>query len=280
MSCIEMRYLGWSNILIREPQGDLVFDPFFRKMYGAEWARKEDYGKVRVICVSHGHHEHYMDTPAVARVTGALVVSSPDVCEHLRRKHRLPESQLRPVLPFDTVEVHGYRITAFDWHHRPISYLRFFQGSLAAAFAFVGNNILRCPWRARYYGFAVQTQSGASMVNLTEGMNPLFSDGELDVLRQRFRPDVLIGGHQLVYEQDVARAVRLTGVSSCVLYHPHEKLFGQMGIASAPQEQVVAAVKAQAPDVDIRLPRPMEWITVQTEGPCQDTAAASPEANA
>ena len=69
MLSIKMRYLGWSNILIREPQGDLVFDPFFRKMYGAQWASKDDYEKVRVICVSHGHHEHYMDTPVVAQMT-------------------------------------------------------------------------------------------------------------------------------------------------------------------------------------------------------------------
>jgi hypothetical protein len=93
-------------------------------------------------------------------------------------------------------------------------------------------------------------------------MNPLFSEGEQVVLRQRFQPDVLVGGHQLVYEEDVARAVRLTGVAKCVLYHPHEKLFGQMGIASTPEEKVIAAVKAQAPDVDIHLPRPMEWLTV------------------
>ena len=78
MLSIKMRYFGWSNILIRESQGDFVFDPFFRKMYGAQWASKDDYEKVRVICVSHGHHEHYMDTPVVAQMTGALVISSPN----------------------------------------------------------------------------------------------------------------------------------------------------------------------------------------------------------
>ncbi|MDD4731228.1 MAG: MBL fold metallo-hydrolase [Desulfovibrio sp.] len=258
MSKTKMRYLGWSNILIPGERGDLVFDPFFRKMYGAKWASLDDYDKVRVICISHGHHEHFMDSPVVAKKTGAKIVSSAEVCDYLRKHHDIPNDQLVPVLPFEDVELDGFRITPFDWHHRPISYLNFFKGSVGAAFNFVSNNLLRAPWRARYYGFAVTTPQGESLLNLTEGMNPLFSDGEIDVLRQRFVPEILIGGHQLVYERDVARCVQKSGVGKCVLYHPHEKLFGQMKISSTPVGKVEEVVRGVAPDVEIKFPAPME----------------------
>ncbi|WP_207264470.1 MBL fold metallo-hydrolase [Desulfovibrio sp. Huiquan2017] len=258
MSKTKMRYLGWSNILIQGEGGDLVFDPFFRKMYGANWADLNDYDKVRVICISHGHHEHYLDSPIIAKKTGAKIVSSAEVCDHLRKHHGIPNEQLVPVLPFEEVELSGFRIVPFDWHHRPINYMNFFKGSVTAAFNFVSNNLLRSPWRARYYGFVVKTPQGESLLNLTEGMNPLFSDGEIDVLKQRFAPDVLIGGHQLVYEGDVARCVQKSGVGRCVLYHPHEKLFGQMKIPSTPVGKVEEVVRAAAPDVEIKFPAPME----------------------
>ena len=262
MSLSTMRYLGWSNIVIKGKEGDLVFDPFYRKMYGADWAKPEDYDNVQVICVSHGHHEHYLDAPIIAKRTGATIVSSPEVCDHLQSKHGIPGVQLRPVLPYEEVKVSGFTIVPFDWHHRPINYLNFFKGSPTAAFNFISNNILRSPWKARYYGFIVKTQSGQCLLNLTEGMNPLFSDGELDVLKQRFSPDVLIGGHQLVYEDDVARCVKNTGVKKCVLYHPHEKLFGQMNIASTHRDMVRDVVQKAAPEVEILMPKPMETLEV------------------
>lgn len=257
-----MRFLGWSNILINGENSDLVFDPFYRKMYGADWARAEDYDNTSVICVSHGHHEHYLDTPALAKKNGAIVVSSPEVCEHLHKNYNINQNQLKPVMPYEEVEVNGFKITAFDWHHRPINYLKFFQGSLKAASTFMFYNIMRSPWKARYYGFVVTPENGPTILNMTEGMNPLFSDGELDALKQHFNPDILVGGHQLTYENEVARCVANTGVQKCVLYHPHEKLFNQMKIRSSPVTEVVKAVNRIAPKVEIVLPKPMESFAV------------------
>jgi L-ascorbate metabolism protein UlaG (beta-lactamase superfamily) len=53
-----IRYLGWSAFEIETPSGSLIFDPAFTNLYGANWAKKKDYSKAKVICVTHGHSDH------------------------------------------------------------------------------------------------------------------------------------------------------------------------------------------------------------------------------
>ena len=37
----KIKYFGWSSFMIESPGGNLLFDPFFRKMYGAKYSDLE-----------------------------------------------------------------------------------------------------------------------------------------------------------------------------------------------------------------------------------------------
>lgn len=258
----DIRYLGWSNIIIESASGSLVFDPFFREMYGAKWAKIEDYKDVKVICITHGHHEHYLDTPDIVKYTNAKVVGSNEVCEHLKSKYKVPEENLIPIQPMEEITVEGFKITAFTWYHRKISYLKFFQGNLITGLTFGLTNLLKVPTDAPFQGFFVETPEGLRLLNFAEGMNSLMPTEEMKELGDKFKPSVLVGGMQLSYEEDVGRAAQYTSPETFILYHPHTKLFDSMKIKSSPVEAFVSSVEEKAPQVKILLPEPMSSVTV------------------
>ena len=92
-------YHGWSSLAVESPEGKLVFDPFWRSYCGAHWFGPEAFDGASVICVTHGHEEHFLDTPDVVRRTGATVVAGPAVCNFLRKRSRIPDRQLVPPGP-------------------------------------------------------------------------------------------------------------------------------------------------------------------------------------
>jgi L-ascorbate metabolism protein UlaG (beta-lactamase superfamily) len=252
-----LKYYGWSTVLIESAKGgDLVFDPFYSPHYGTYWADLHDLENVKVICLSHGHFEHYSDTHKVASRTKAPIVAPARVCQHLASHFRVPQEQLRPIGLGETLTLSGYEISAFRWYHRKINYLKFFGGSLRAGAHVVYNNLANTPVDTPFFGFIVRTPEQLTLMNLNEGMNDKMPADEVAALADRYAPDVLIGGCQLNYESAVARCVKTSRVSRCVLYHPHEKLFELMRIGSTPQEVFCHKIREIAPGVEILAPEP------------------------
>src|SRR6201992_1764173 len=103
----KLRYFGWSALSLETPDGALFFDPFFRPYCGAEWFHLGDFSHARYICVTHGHEEHFLDVPVIAKETGAIVVGSPSVCSFLKRRSGLPDRQLCVIDPtqFGTLDL-------------------------------------------------------------------------------------------------------------------------------------------------------------------------------
>lgn len=258
-----IKYLGWSNIIIcNEKSGYLAFDPFYRPFAGANWATLDDFNKIKIICISHGHSEHYLDVPKVINKTGALVISSKDVCNHLSFWHKIPKEKLKIIEPFEEIEINGYKITAFPWRHRKINYMRFFMGNLFTGIYFTFNSLFRAPFYAPYYGFFIETPEGNRIMNYTEGLNVLMPDEDPLNFGEKFKPDILIGGMQLEYEKDVARAVAAINPKHFIMYHPHEKMFESMKIKSTPEEIVLSHVRKAAPDVKIILPKVKDYMSL------------------
>src|SRR4051812_17463852 len=96
-----IRYYGWSAFSLETSEGRLLFDPFYRKYCGAQWFSLDDFAKADLICVTHGHEEHFVDVPAIARKTGALVVGSKAVGRFLRRRTGLPAKQVVEIAPLE-----------------------------------------------------------------------------------------------------------------------------------------------------------------------------------
>lgn len=250
-----IRYFGWSSISVEAPNGKIAFDPFFREYCGARWSSLEDHEGTDVVCVTHGHEEHFLDIPEVVRTTGATVVSSESVCRFLRKRRAIPEQQLRAVQPLQSVEVHGFRITTFGWKHRDIN----LAGALAKAvlggnttqLKWFWSSATKAPFYAPYTGFHVELPDGTCILNYNEGFNSKMTDQEIQDLAKRFRVDVLLAGMQLDFTSDLERGIAALAPKSIVLYPPHEKFHEMMGVRSHPWSEFEEVARRAAPSASV-----------------------------
>jgi L-ascorbate metabolism protein UlaG (beta-lactamase superfamily) len=252
---IRIRYFGWSSLSIEAPNGMLLFDPFHRAYCGAQWSAIEDYDGAHVVCVTHGHEEHFLDTPGVVRRTGATVVSSESVCRFLRRRSGIPEAQLRAAKHYEPVEAHGFRITTFPWKHRDINlagaFSRAILGGNTTQLKWFWTSATQAPFYAPFTGFHVQLPDGTAILNYNEGFNTKMTDEEIAEIASRLRTDILLAGMQLHFTADLARGIAALKPRSVVLYPPHEKFHEMMGVASAPWSEFASAAQAAAPAAEV-----------------------------
>lgn len=260
-----IRYYGWSALSIETAQGTLVFDPFYRKYCGAKWAALDDYARAEIICVTHGHEEHFADVPSVARKTGALVVGPAAVGRFLRGRNRIPAKQVVDIAPFETREFPGFKITSFNWKHRDINLWKalskavFFGRTAQLAWAVRGATL--APFYAPYTGYHVELPGGTTILNYNEGFNSKMTDAEIEDLGKRFRTDVLLGGYQLDFAPDLARGVAALKPKVAVLYPPHEKFHAMMGAVTRPVAEFVAAAQQASPGTKIVVVEPGAAVT-------------------
>jgi len=252
----KIEYFGWSLFRVQSETGTLMFDPFFRPMHGAQWARLEDFKESDVICVTHGHYEHYLDTPPVVNATGSMVVSSREVCNHLASKYKVPKQKLLPIEPFQTIDVCGFKITAFEWEHRDISFWNFFKGDIITASQFVWYSLFRSPFSAPKLGYYVEGPGGLRLMNYSEGFNNLMATKHILELAERFKPNILLAGMQLNFEEPLAEGVAALAPDTVVLFHPHEKLFEKFKITSSPPDIFLKNVKLKLPEAEVIIAKP------------------------
>ena len=259
---VNVRYYGWSNLSIETDAGLLFFDPFYRRYCGAQWYEASDFTAARYVCVTHGHEEHFLDVPEVARTSGATVIGSPSLCRFLKRRHHLDDARLEPIDPatFETVDLPGFSITALPWEHRDINLWKalskaVFKGN-ATQLKWAWSSATSAPFYSPYTGFHVALPSGVTLLNYNEGFNSKMTDAQLDELRRRFRVDILLAGMQLDFVDDVARGVEALAPRVLILYPPHEKFHEMMGVTSRPWTDFRDAVKRRSPDVDVRIAAP------------------------
>lgn len=253
-------YYGWSALGVESAEGKLLFDPFCRPYCGAHWFDAAAFEGTTVVCVTHGHEEHFLDTPEVAASTGATVVSNPIVCSFLRRRNRIPASQLAPVRMLETVDVRGYRIGVFPWKHRDINLWKaltkaVFQGN-TTQLSWAWSSATNAPFYSPYTGFHVQLRDGTRILNYNEGFNTKMTDAEIAEIARLFPTDVLLAGMQLDFVQDVARGVKALSPRLVVLYPPHEKFHEMMGAVSRPWEEFRRAVEAAVPSAVVVTAKP------------------------
>lgn len=250
-----LKYFGWSGISIATEQSKLVFDPFFRPYCGAEWYHLDDFADAGYICVTHGHEEHFLDVPVVAKRTGAKVVAAPSVCSFLRRRHHLPPEQLIAVDPRvgGEVSIPGFRISTFLWQHRDINLVKamskaVFQGN-TTQLSWAWSSAINAPFYSPYTGFFLELDDGVTIMNYNEGFNTKMTDREVEDLGRKFRTDILLAGMQLHFIEDVVRGVGALKPKIVILHPPHEKFHEMMGATSAPWTEFERAVNDRYPDV-------------------------------
>ena len=255
-----IRYYGWSSLSLETGQGTLFFDPFYRQYCGAKWFSLDDFASAKVICVTHGHEEHFVDVPSVARKTGALVIGPPAVARFLRRRNKLPADKVLDIAPLETRDLPGFRITSFRWKHRDINLVKavtkaVFRGQ-TAQLAWALRGATMAPFYAPYTGYHVELPDGTTVMNYNEGFNSKMTDAEIEDLGRRFRTDVLLGGYQLDFVPDLARGVAALKPKVIVLYHPHLHFHAMMGATTRPVSEFVEAARRAAPAAKIVVAEP------------------------
>jgi L-ascorbate metabolism protein UlaG (beta-lactamase superfamily) len=89
---IRVRWLGHSCLLFEVGKKHLLIDPFLTGNPSA--AAKADEVPADLILISHGHGDHVGDAVAIARRTGAKVVSNYEISLWLQETQGLPADQV------------------------------------------------------------------------------------------------------------------------------------------------------------------------------------------
>lgn len=87
-----LRWLGHSCLLLEVDGKNVLIDPFLTDNPKA--AAKADEVPADLILISHGHGDHVGDAVAIAKRTGAKVVSNYEISLWLQETHGLPADQV------------------------------------------------------------------------------------------------------------------------------------------------------------------------------------------
>lgn len=78
---MRLTYLGHSAVLVESSGHRLLIDPFLTG--NAKASISADELTADFILLTHAHHDHLGDTEAIARRSGATVVATVEICNHL-----------------------------------------------------------------------------------------------------------------------------------------------------------------------------------------------------
>ncbi len=259
-----LRYYGWSGLSVQSDHGTLAFDPFFREYCGAKWFDLADFEDVDTICVTHGHEEHFLDVPVIAKKTGATVIGPAAVSRFLARRRGLPDNQLKTVNAGQCIEIPGFKISAFNWKHRDINLVKalskaVFHGN-ATQLSWAWSSATSAPFYAPYTGYHLALPDGLTVLNYNEGFNSKMTDAEIQALGKQFHTDVLLAGMQLDFVQDLARGARALDPGLIVLYPPHDKFHAMMGVSSRPWQEFLDAARKAVPNAEVVIAEPGDYI--------------------
>jgi L-ascorbate metabolism protein UlaG (beta-lactamase superfamily) len=178
---LTLTWYGHATLGLKIGDYDVLVDPFFSGNPAA--STTADKVKAQFILVSHGHGDHVGDTVAIAKRTGALVISNFEICNWLAAKG---------------VKTHAQHIGG--GHRHPFGYLKLTQalhGSALPDGSYGGNPA----------GFLLTTPEGKKVY--IAGDTGLFGDMRL-IGEEGLDLAVLpIGDNYTMGPEDALRAVKL-----------------------------------------------------------------------
>jgi L-ascorbate metabolism protein UlaG (beta-lactamase superfamily) len=112
----KIRFLGVAAYEIITDSGQrILIDPYIDSSPGCP-VKSTEFDRVDVIVVSHAPFDHFGDTEAIARRTGAKVVCGGEIRNFLLAKG-LPPEQIRATVWGIAVQVEGIKIYPVENHH-------------------------------------------------------------------------------------------------------------------------------------------------------------------
>jgi L-ascorbate metabolism protein UlaG (beta-lactamase superfamily) len=196
-------WLGQSAFKLTSPTGKvIVVDPYLtlNPKTPVQYKKLEALGKVDLILVTHGHLDHYLDAPALAKLTGAPLWAPAGLAQSMQTLGILPVAQANrmnkggTILPFGP---NGVRITMMHADHS--SELVWHNPATDKDETHVGGE--PC-------GFMIEFENGFKIWHM--GDTGVF--GDMKLIGEMYKPDLIlipIGGGQFVMNPaDAAMATR------------------------------------------------------------------------
>lgn len=130
---VRMMFLGVATVLLDDGRTPILIDGFFtrpplrRVVFGRiapdpalirQSLARADITRLAAVITVHSHYDHAMDTPEVARQTGALVVGSASTA-NIARGWGLAEDRIRTVADGDELQFGDWRLTVIGSRHAP-----------------------------------------------------------------------------------------------------------------------------------------------------------------
>lgn len=196
-------WLGQSAFKLTSPTGKvIVVDPYLtlNPKTPEQYKKLEALGKVDLILVTHGHLDHYLDAPALAKLTGAPLWAPAGLAQSMQTLGILPVAQANrmnkggSITPFGP---NGVRITMMHADHS--SELVWHNPATDKDETHVGGE--PC-------GFMIEFENGFKIWHM--GDTGVF--GDMKLIGEMYKPDLIlipIGGGQFVMNPaDAAMATR------------------------------------------------------------------------
>jgi L-ascorbate metabolism protein UlaG (beta-lactamase superfamily) len=145
-SGVRVTYLGTNGYLLETSESTILIDPYFSRIALAPVASnssiKPDIARINsgldrlpkridAILVTHGHFDHLLDVPEIARRTGASVIAAPTSC-YLCQAVGLPATKTLPVRAGDSLHIGAANVHVFPAMHDRIFGVMPFPGVRAA----------------------------------------------------------------------------------------------------------------------------------------------------
>ena len=199
---VQVQWLGQATFKITTVTGKvIVIDPYvtanpktpeaFRKL--------ESLGKVDLILVTHGHADHFLDVPALAKLTGAPVWAPAGLSQSMQTLGILPPAQTNRMNKSGSITPFGPGVRITMTHAEHSSELVWRNPESGKDETHVGGE--PC-------GFIIELENGFRIWHM--GDTGVF--GDMRLLGEMYKPDLLlipIGGGQFVMNPaDAAMATR------------------------------------------------------------------------
>jgi L-ascorbate metabolism protein UlaG (beta-lactamase superfamily) len=225
---VEITWYGHSAFGLKTPGGTvLLIDPWLSNPKAPEKGLADSIPKVDYILISHGHFDHVGDAVAIAKRTGAKLITNFELANALVAAGYPKENA-----GFDTIGNMGGAIQAGDATVIMVTALHSSGVADAEGHNLVGGNPM---------GFVIQVKNGPT----------LYHTGDTDVTQdmklipQRYGAiDVMmacIGGHFTMDPKGAAIAAAMVKAKTVIPMH-----FGTFPVLSGTPEELRAALKGKA----------------------------------
>lgn len=258
----EVRYLGWSGVVLAGAGGVVAVDPFGE---AAGWNALPEGDTV--ICLTHGHPEHCGSARALladaepGRLAATHLVSSPPVTRHVARDRALGTENVHAVSAGQDLGVGSLQVSTFAWAHLPLlppESLRAkadYAASLLrhpVAAARIGIAGARLPMRAPNLGFHVTFADGCTVLDYAEGLHRLTDPAEVAAVAERLWAQMLLFAVEPEDVEAIPGWLEVLRPQEAVLYEAHRPWRELFGLPFVELDGYTAELRARFPRMTVR----------------------------